>query len=80
MREWLKGENINHSALISGQPITIKDQEAIKHEPKGNAYYIEIWLTNNDKTYQLFYCEPSKKQEYVTTFNQMLSSFSLIKE
>ena len=77
VRDWLKNENINHPALLVGQTTTVHGKEAIKYEPKGNAYYIEVWFTNNDKAYQLFYCESSKKQEHLAIFNQMLSTFSL---
>jgi len=77
IQDWLKNENINHPALILGKTIIVDNKKAIKYEPKGNAYYIDIWLTNGNKTYQLFYCEPYKKGEYLMIFKKMLSTFTV---
>jgi hypothetical protein len=76
IQAWLKNENINHPVLILGKTIIVDNKKAIKYEPKGNAYYIDIWLTNGNKTYQLFYCEPSEKGEYLMIFKKMLSTFT----
>jgi len=76
IQDWLRNENINHPVLISGKTIIVDNKKAIKYEPKGNAYYVDIWLTNGNKTYQLFYCEPSKKGEYLMIFKKMLSTFT----
>jgi len=77
IQDWLRNENINHPALTLGKPTIVDDKEAIRYEPEGNAYCIEVWFTHNNKTYQLFYCEPSKKKEYIAIFEQMLSTFKV---
>ena len=77
IQDWLRNENINHPVLISGKTIIVDNKKAIKYEPKGNAYYIDIWLTNGNKTYQLFYCELSKKGEYLMIFEKMISTFTV---
>ena len=77
IQDWLRNENINHPVLISGKALIINNKKAIKYEPKGNAYYIEVWLTDGNKTYQLFYCEPSQKGEYLMIFKKMLSTFTV---
>jgi|GEM_PF-2866548 len=74
IRDWLMRENPNHPALLAGRAITIANQQAIWHEPSGNASYVNVWLTNGSFTYQLFSCEPSGEQKYRDIFDLMLKS------
>ncbi|MEW5802578.1 MAG: hypothetical protein AB1847_10815 [bacterium] len=74
IEDWLAHENPQHPALLSGQTLTVGNKKIIRHEPQGNAYYINDWMADNDRTYQVFYCEPSKKHAYTILFNLMLET------
>lgn len=71
---WLKRENPKHPALLSGKTVTRGNKTIILHEPQGNAYYINAWIANNDRAYQVFFCEPTRERSYAAIFDLMLET------
>lgn len=78
IKDWLRKENPKHPALIAGKTMTAGDREAVWHEPSGNASYVNVWVTNNGRTYQVFSCEPSQQHAYENIFDLMLKTLRFI--